>query len=110
MADQRTTFYCFVTGLGVGMAVTLLIAPRSGAATRKLIRRRAAEASDLVRTKTTHATKYIKRRSAATLEQAGKMIESCKEALDKRKTQLVGVVEAGKDAYQVATSKLASAL
>jgi hypothetical protein len=54
--------------------------------------------------------KYIKRRSAATLEQAGKMIESCKEALDKRKTQLVGVVEAGKDAYQVATSKLASAL
>jgi gas vesicle protein len=110
MADQRTTFYCFLVGLGVGMAVTVLIAPRSGAATRKLIRRRASEASDLVKTKTNQASKYIKRRAAETLDQASEMIESCKDALDKRKTQLVTVVEAGKDAYRVATSKLASAL
>jgi len=80
------------------MAVTLLIVPRSGSATRKLLRQRAAEAS-----------RYIKRQAAQTLDQASAALESCKEAVDKRKVQLGVVVEAGRDAYQVATRKLASA-
>jgi gas vesicle protein len=109
MTDQRTTFYCFLAGLGVGMAVTLLIAPRSGAATRKLIRRQAAEASGLVRAKTSEANKYIKRRAGEALEQTSEMIDQCKDVLDKRKSQLATVVEAGKDAYRAATSKMASA-
>jgi len=107
MADQRMT--CFLIGLGVGITVTLLIAPRPGAATRKLIRRRAAEAGELVKSKTNDATRYIRRQAAGTMEQASGMIESCKEALDKRRTQLGAVVGAGKDAYRAATSRLADA-
>jgi len=33
---------CFSAGLGIGAAISVLIAPRQGVATRKLLRRRAS--------------------------------------------------------------------
>jgi len=41
----------FLTGLGAGIALTVLLAPRSGAATRRLIGRRVEEGEDWMGTR-----------------------------------------------------------
>ncbi len=56
MADKHTTgLYCFLGGLGVGLAGGMLFAPYSGTGTRDRIRRKADETRDLVSAKADEA-------------------------------------------------------
>lgn len=50
----------FLTGLGAGIALTVLLAPRSGAATRRLIGRKVAEGKDWTKDKAAAAQDYVK--------------------------------------------------
>ena len=50
----------FLTGLGAGVALTALLAPRSGAATRRLIGRKAGEGEDWMKEKTASAQDYVR--------------------------------------------------
>lgn len=51
---------CFLTGLGAGIALTLLFTPRSGAATRRLIGRKVDEGEDWVKNKAVEAQDYVR--------------------------------------------------
>jgi gas vesicle protein len=54
----------FLAGVGMGIAVTVLLAPRSGAATRRLISRKVEEGEDWMKTKAAAAQDYVSSRGA----------------------------------------------
>lgn len=49
----------FLAGLGAGTALAVLLAPRSGAATRRLISRKVEESEDWVKEKAAAAQDYV---------------------------------------------------
>jgi gas vesicle protein len=54
----------FLAGLGTGIAVAVLLAPRSGAATRRLIGRKVQEGEDWMKAKAAAAWDYVSSRGA----------------------------------------------
>jgi gas vesicle protein len=54
----------FLIGLAAGIAAAILLAPRSGAATRRLIGRTVGEGEDWVKAKAAGATRYVKSHGA----------------------------------------------
>ena len=50
---------CFLLGLGAGIVLTMLYAPMSGDATRKLIARRAKEGQDWIEDQATTAGDFV---------------------------------------------------
>lgn len=85
--DNKISF--FFLGLGVGVAVGLLFAPKSGAETR-----------DLIMTKADESKEYLKRRGEQIRDSASDVIEKGKGVIDRQRDQLSAAVEAGKQAYR----------
>lgn len=90
MEDSSRLSYFFL-GMGIGVAVGILFAPKSGEETRKYLRERADEGRD-----------YVKRRSGDIRTQAGGIVEKGKQTVSRQKDQLSAAVEAGKQAYREA--------
>ena len=82
-------FSYFLAGVGLGMVVALLFAPRSGEETRELIRGKADESRD-----------YVTGRSRELRQQAGEFVDKAKDLVTQQKEQLSAALEAGKQAYQ----------
>jgi gas vesicle protein len=81
MTDPRIkAFSCVMSGLGVGIAVAGLLAPCSGATTRKLIQRKARKVKRLFKTTIDKGNRYITRRGTEALDQASEFINQGKEA------------------------------
>lgn len=85
--DNKLSF--FFLGLGLGVAVGVLFAPKSGNETREYLRSKAEEGADLV-----------KRRTAELKETAAEAVERSKQNLQRHKDNLAAAVEAGKHAYR----------
>lgn len=88
MEDDNGFSYFFL-GLGLGVAVGLLFAPKSGSETRDLLMSKADEGRD-----------YIRRRGEELRDATGQIVDRGKEALARQKDQLNAAVEAGKQAYR----------
>jgi gas vesicle protein len=91
--DEDNKLSYFLLGLGLGVAVGVLFAPKSGEETRDFIRSKANEGAD-----------YVKRRSEDLRDAAGDAIERGKDTLRRQKENLSAAVEAGKQAYRESTS------
>ena len=89
--DKRLSY--FFLGLGLGVAVGILFAPKAGHETREVLRSKAEEGKD-----------YLKRRSDDLRSSAGDLIDRGRTAIAKQKEQLSSAVEAGKQAYREAVS------
>jgi gas vesicle protein len=61
MANKNISSSCFLIGLGTGIVLTVLFAPHSGRATRQLIRRKALDGTDMLKTKAAAGRDYIER-------------------------------------------------
>ena len=83
----------FLLGLGVGVAVGMLFAPKSGEETRQLIKNKAGEGGE-----------YLKQRGAEFKETASGWVDKGKEAVNRQRDNLSDAVEAGKQAYRDAVS------
>lgn len=92
MEDDNRFSYFFL-GLGLGVAVGLLFAPKSGSETRDLIRNKAGEGKD-----------YLKKASGDLKDSAGDLLEKGRNVVGKQKDTLNAAVEAGKQAYRDAVS------
>ena len=90
MDDNKGLPY-FLLGLGVGVAVGMLFAPKSGTETRTLIRSRAGEGGE-----------YIRRRGSELREGASGLIDKSKEAVTRQRQQLNTALDAGRQAYREA--------
>jgi gas vesicle protein len=65
MNNRGTALLTFVTGLAAGIALTILFAPRSGAATRRLIGRKVEEGQDWMTDRAAAAQEYVTDKAAA---------------------------------------------
>ena len=86
---DKDSFSSFMFGLGVGIAVGILFAPKTGEETRGLLKDKADEGKE-----------YFKHRSSELRDSAGSLIEKGREALGRQKENLADAVEAGKQAYR----------
>jgi gas vesicle protein len=83
----------FLMGLGVGVAIGMLFAPKAGSETRELIKNKAGEGSD-----------FLKQRGTDFKQSATEWVDKGKDALRSQKETLSDAVEAGKQAYRDAVS------
>ncbi|MBL8174771.1 MAG: YtxH domain-containing protein [Bryobacterales bacterium] len=91
--DEDKKLSYFFLGLGIGVAVGILFAPKSGEETRDLIRSKAGEGKD-----------YLRRRGEEFRDRAEDMVERGKTAVNRQKEQLQAAVDAGRQAYRESVS------
>jgi gas vesicle protein len=92
--------YCFLIGLGSGLALGIFIAPRSGGESRRLIGQKAQQAADQLKATVDQGQEYIERRGADLRNQANELIDQGKEAVHRKTDQLTRAVAAGTEAYR----------
>lgn len=96
----------FIVGLAVGAGLALLLAPRSGAATRRGIKRRA----NRVRRAAEQAVTDVKDGVVDTFDEARRRVEeqidTARQAIDLKRRQVNRAMEAGRVAAQEARDEL----
>jgi gas vesicle protein len=85
---------CFVAGVGLGAIAAMLLAPKTGEQTRKLIAKKAQEGKD-----------YVAAKSREFKEQAEELVEKSKEVVSKQRDRLAEALEAGKEAAKSTLSR-----
>lgn len=94
MSDRDgSSFMWFLAGLGIGAAVGVLYAPRSGEETREVLRSKAEEGRERVR----HHAKRVR-------EQAGDWMDRGRDVVNQQKDQFRAAYEAGRQAYRDTTT------
>jgi gas vesicle protein len=92
MSEQSSTgekALYFILGAMIGATTALLLAPRSGVETRKLIMTKAREGADV-----------ISNRAKAVAEKTSEYVGRGKEILQQQRDSLTAAFEAGKQAYR----------
>jgi len=84
----------FLAGLGIGAALGILYAPKTGEETRQQILEAAEQGRDAV-----------KERARQAREQAGTWADKGREYLNSQKEQVRSAYEAGRQAYREATTE-----
>jgi gas vesicle protein len=97
--DSGNSFLWFLAGLGIGAAVGVLYAPRSGSETREALRARADEGRE-----------YMRDRAKQAREQASEWVDKGREVVNQQKDQFRSAYEAGRQAYQDTTKETAKNL
>ena len=88
MDDDSKLSYFFL-GLGLGVAVGVLFAPKAGAETRDFLLSKANEGAD-----------YAKRRAEDLRDTAVDTLDRSKSAVRRHKESLAAAVDAGRQAYR----------
>lgn len=94
MSDDSNSFGWFLAGVGLGALVGVLYAPKSGSETREVLRARAGEGRD-----------YVKTRAREAKDQATEWVDKGKDVVNQQKDQFRAAYEAGRQAYQEATTE-----
>jgi gas vesicle protein len=92
--NDSNSFVWFLAGLGVGALVGVLYAPRSGNETRDALRARAEEGRD-----------YMRDRARVARDQASQWVDRGRDVVSQQKEQFRAAYEAGRQAYQEATTE-----
>lgn len=112
MSESKLPY--FLCGLGVGAALGILYAPRSGEETREDLRIRANEGREYVRRRTGEGREYVRERAgegreyarergAQLKQRAGDALDKGRGAVETQRGQLAAALEAGRKAYRDAT-------
>ena len=98
MSDHDSnSFGWFLAGLGLGALAGVLYAPRSGSETREVLRARAEEGRD-----------YVRNRAREARDQAAQWADRGRDVVNQQKEQFRAAYEAGRQAYQEATTETGS--
>jgi len=98
MAERESnSFVWFLAGLGLGALVGVLYAPRSGSETRDVLRARAEEGRE-----------YVRSRARDARDQASDWMDRGRDVVNQQKEQFRAAYEAGRQAYREATSETAA--
>jgi len=91
---DSNSFVWFLAGVGLGALAGVLYAPRSGSETRGVLRARAEEGRD-----------YVRGRAREAREQASQWADRGRDVVSQQKEQFRAAYEAGRQAYQEATTE-----
>jgi gas vesicle protein len=98
MSDRDSNaFVWFLAGLGLGALAGVLYAPRSGDETREALRAKAEEGRD-----------YVRNRARDAKDQASQWADRGRDVVNQQKDQFRAAYEAGRQAYQEATTETAA--
>lgn len=98
MADNDSSgFVWFLAGLGLGGLIGVLYAPKSGVETREELKARAEEGRE-----------YVRSRAREARDQATGWVDKGKDVVNQQKDQFRAAYEAGRQAYQEATTETAA--
>ena len=86
---DRNAFASFLAGLGVGVGIGMLFAPKSGQETREMMKTKAGE-----------STEYLKQRGSELKDVTTGWVDKSKEAVGRQKENVRDAVEAGQMAYR----------
>jgi gas vesicle protein len=95
--DSDNRFSYFFLGLGLGTAIGLLFAPKSGSETRKYIR-----------SKTQEGTDYLRSQGQGLMDSATEAIERTKTTIQNQVTNVSDAIDAGKQAFGDAVKSVPS--
>jgi gas vesicle protein len=90
--DRNSSIGWFLAGLGLGAAVGILYAPKSGRETRENLLERADEGRE-----------FVTQRGREAREQVSTWVDRGKETVGKQREQINSAIEAGRQAYREAT-------
>lgn len=79
----------FLLGLGMGVGIGLLFAPRSGEETRDMLLNKADEGKD-----------YLKRQTDDLRGSASDVVDKGREVINRQRDSISDAIEAGKQAYR----------
>ena len=96
----------FLLGLALGAGVALLVAPRSGAATRRDIKRRAVRVRRAAETVATEVTDTVVDTFQEARRRVEDQIDSARQVIDLKRQQVQRAMEAGRAAAQEARDEL----
>jgi gas vesicle protein len=97
MSDRDgSSFVWFLAGLGLGGLVGILYAPRAGSETREDLKARAEQGRE-----------YVRSRAREAREQATDWVDKGRDVVTQQKDQFRAAYEAGRQAYQEATTETA---
>jgi gas vesicle protein len=91
--DENGGVLWFLAGLGIGAALGILYAPKTGEETRQQLRQAAEQGRGVVKDRVRQAR-----------EQAGTWADKGREYLNSQKEQIRSAYEAGRQAYHEATT------
>jgi gas vesicle protein len=95
MSDRDSnSFVWFLAGLGLGALAGVLYAPRSGDETREVLRAKAEEGRE-----------YVRNRARDAKDQASQWADRGRDVVNQQKDQFRAAYEAGRQAYQEATTE-----
>ena len=95
MSDRDgSSFLWFLAGVGIGGLVGILYAPRTGRETREEILARAEQGRE-----------YVRNRAQEAREQASEWVDKGRDVVNQQKEQFRAAYEAGRQAYQEATTE-----
>jgi len=95
--DNSSGILWFLAGLGLGAALGVLYAPKSGRETRESILSAAEEGSD-----------FVRERARQYREQANDWVDKGKDVVSQQRDQLRNAFDAGRQAYREATAQTPS--
>jgi gas vesicle protein len=89
MEDNKLSYFLF--GLGMGVAIGVLFAPRSGEETREILKTKAGEGRE-----------YLRRKGEDVRESASDLVSRGREAFEGQRENLSAALDAGRQAYRQA--------
>ena len=107
--EDRSGFGYFLVGLGVGVAVGILWAPRSGEETRALLADKAGDGAEYLKNRAQDGTEFARQRANDVRQSANELYDKGRHHVAKHRETLNAAVEAGKQAYRDAMGEVRSA-
>lgn len=100
MADNGgDKFLYFLAGTGIGAALALLFAPKSGRETREMLAKTATDSRDFLTNKVSEGRTFVDETRRKVTDDLNTFVDRGKEAVQRQKDQLSAALEAGKTAY-----------
>ena len=90
-------------GIGVGVAVALLYAPRSGKVTRRFVRAKANSTASMVRAKADMAASVVKSKATDLRGAAREAVQQGRYKMEAAKDALATAYQVGRDTYSAET-------